>query len=277
VYTDPLAEKFPNASPYNYCLGNPINLIDPDGRAPKGTDPPGSVSNPIPIQQVNIYGSTRSSKGCTSEINSISLINRNINSAIIKNQSSSTVSSVGTAIADVVGTALFGVNSKSTDRYEGVANTGRYSPGNSGLVALGIIGAPFVIAALAPEAIAVGSAVTLESAAVSVGTNVFSQYVANGGNFGDINGIEAASSIVPAIGPTIFGETFSYTYNEGFQVPNSFEKWSVQVGGGIFSTKFGNASENYLKGEKGGSAVSSYFNFLIETGSNAAPNVIKDK
>lgn len=29
-----MAEKFHNASPYNYCLGNPINLIDPDGLYP---------------------------------------------------------------------------------------------------------------------------------------------------------------------------------------------------------------------------------------------------
>jgi len=34
IHVDPLAEDFASWSPYNYVLGNPISLVDPDGRAP---------------------------------------------------------------------------------------------------------------------------------------------------------------------------------------------------------------------------------------------------
>ena len=29
---DPLQEKYPGMNPYNYCAGNPVKFIDPDGR-----------------------------------------------------------------------------------------------------------------------------------------------------------------------------------------------------------------------------------------------------
>ncbi|MDR6969257.1 RHS repeat-associated protein [Flavobacterium arsenatis] len=35
---DPLAESFPNWNPYNYTMQNPINLVDPTGMSPEGTE-----------------------------------------------------------------------------------------------------------------------------------------------------------------------------------------------------------------------------------------------
>ena len=29
---DPMADKYPNISPYTYCNWNPVKLVDPDGR-----------------------------------------------------------------------------------------------------------------------------------------------------------------------------------------------------------------------------------------------------
>jgi hypothetical protein len=49
---DPLAEMFPNQSPYNYCFNNPINLTDPTGMSPEGGDtdplPVGTVTKGVP-------------------------------------------------------------------------------------------------------------------------------------------------------------------------------------------------------------------------------------
>jgi hypothetical protein len=43
---DPLAGVFPGHSPYNYVMGNPISLVDQDGKMPSGTGP-GDIPYPI--------------------------------------------------------------------------------------------------------------------------------------------------------------------------------------------------------------------------------------
>ncbi len=55
---DPLAGEYPNTSPYVYCLNNPMNMIDPDGR------------NPIVSQDGTVLGASNNDwKGTTIVMN----------------------------------------------------------------------------------------------------------------------------------------------------------------------------------------------------------------
>ncbi|SHG98769.1 hypothetical protein SAMN05444372_112127 [Flavobacterium micromati] len=78
------------------------------------------------------------------------------------------------------------------------------------------------------------------------------------------------------LAPVIAGETFSLTTNNGFERPKTLGKWGAQVGGGILSFGFGKATDNHLAGEGiGGEVIGGFFKGLVETGSNAAPNLVK--
>lgn len=55
ISVDPLADKYPSISPYNYCLWNPVKLVDPDGN--EAVDDGWKVDNQNKtITRVNLYG-----------------------------------------------------------------------------------------------------------------------------------------------------------------------------------------------------------------------------
>lgn len=125
------------------------------------------------------------------------------------------------------------------------------------------------------ETIAALSQITFGSAAINMTSNATSQYLSNGMSFGDINMVSTASSIVPGIGPAVFGETFSYTANKGFKTPDSFNKWLIQAGSAILSNRFGKSTDNYLSGKGFGEAmVREYFKGVVATGANSVPSLV---
>ena len=56
---DPLAEKYPNISPYTYVANNPINLIDPTGMESETATKPSPVE--MAAMAAYVYGDLDSS------------------------------------------------------------------------------------------------------------------------------------------------------------------------------------------------------------------------
>ena len=49
---DPMADKYPNISPYAYCHWNPIKLVDPDGQEDYQVDNNGNITK-YPLAELN--------------------------------------------------------------------------------------------------------------------------------------------------------------------------------------------------------------------------------
>ena len=52
---DPLADKYPSLSPYNYCAWNPVKLVDPDGEDIWELNNEGRVVNRITTAEVDAF------------------------------------------------------------------------------------------------------------------------------------------------------------------------------------------------------------------------------
>jgi RHS repeat-associated protein len=124
---------------------------------------------------------------------------------------------------------------------------------------------------------------TLGIAAYGSVNNAVSQYYANGNNWGDVNMMESGFSALPGYGATVLGEGLNFTYNnwkyksQGITSDFTSKQALLSIGGGIFSNYFGEKTENYLDGEKGGFFVGEFWKFQVETATNIDPDKVLNK
>jgi len=111
---DPLAEKYPSYSSYNYTLNNPINLVDPDGRAPC---PPGvNCLDPLPKIDIVSPGASGKRGGTFGYTRSGG---RQFHSGIDLRASKGT-----NLISPLSGTVVYAKNNHSSDEYSGSRRPG---------------------------------------------------------------------------------------------------------------------------------------------------------
>jgi RHS repeat-associated protein len=148
---DPLESKYPWFSPYQFSGNTPIMAIELEGlessaQPNENETEPGVASvnyetrdnetvknsNIVTVDVIDKKSYCTPEDKITAKISSIAMTAENKSNAF-------------TDAINSIGAAFFGLTPDATDRYEGVACTGRYSPGDSGLYALAIVGAPVAV------------------------------------------------------------------------------------------------------------------------------------
>ena len=75
---DPMADKYPGISPYNYCMWNPVKLIDPDGREvkfdPESEEILNEFERELETKMTNINCIPRDKKECEVALNEIRML-----------------------------------------------------------------------------------------------------------------------------------------------------------------------------------------------------------
>ena len=67
ISVDPLADKYPNLSPYTYCADNPVRLVDPDGRDVWEISENGKIINQFEDKSIDQFYIVDSKGNCIAE------------------------------------------------------------------------------------------------------------------------------------------------------------------------------------------------------------------
>lgn len=115
-----------------------------------------------------------------------------------------------------------------------------------------------------------------------IGLNVGSQLWVNGGDINKVNIVEGLMSGISGAGAVSLGELVNINVNSiksgDFIEKPSFGKTSVGVVGGLASYGYGEATDTFLKGTgTKGKIIGTYFKFLVESATNAAPNLVPNE